>query len=104
MLDGKLSIIEGSRQLASLRSRAEIDDFDPDFLPFVGIDSETDSFPIGNVRRYWAKESLFFQDIKIAAAEAHFREYALSACRRTVARFGNEKPLPEDYNYYTPEE
>jgi hypothetical protein len=103
MLDGEVGIIKGSRQLAGIRQAAGVDPFDPDFLPFVGIDSETDHLPIGDVRCHWASEALMKKDDEIAASEAYYREYALSACSRLVTRFANEKPSPADYDYYTPE-
>jgi len=103
MLDGHVGIIEGSRQLASLRHPAGVDPFDEDFLPFVGIDSETDSLPIGDTRVHWAPEALAKKDAEIAAAEAHYRDYALSACARLVARFADEKPSADAYDYYTPD-
>jgi hypothetical protein len=87
MIDGQVGIIDGSRQLASLRHRIDMDEMDEDFLPFVGIDSETDSLPLGDDRRHWAADALRRKDAEIAAAEAHWRGYALPACERLVVRF-----------------
>jgi len=50
MLAGTLSFIEGAREINRLRHYAELPDFDPDVLPFVAIDSETDALPFGKVR------------------------------------------------------
>ena len=51
VLDGSIGVIEGCRALAALRHQVDVDSLDPDFLPIIGIDSETDHFPIGDVRK-----------------------------------------------------
>ena len=91
MLDGRIDVIDGSRQLAGLLHRIDVDEFDEDFMPFVGIDSETDSLPIGESRKHWAADALQEKDAEISAAEAHWRDYALPACTRLVARFGSHQ-------------
>ena len=87
MLDGQLGVIDGSRQLCALRSRVSPLDFDPNFLPFVGIDSETDHLPIGEVRQHWAADALATKDAELGDAEPQYREMALSGCHRLVERF-----------------
>jgi hypothetical protein len=89
MLDGRIGIIDGSRQLVGLLRRIDVDEFDDDFMPFVGIASETDSLPIGESRKHWAADALQKKDSEIAAAEAHWRGHALPACTRLVSRFGS---------------
>ena len=91
MLNGRVAIINGSRQLAALLHHIDVDEFDEDFMPFVGIDSETDNLPTGETRKHWATDALEKKDAEIAAAEAHWRDYALSACTRLVARFGSHQ-------------
>jgi hypothetical protein len=88
MLAGAIGVIEGSRILARLRCDVGDGDFDPDFLPFVAIDSETDHLPVGTVRDYWDRDALAAKDLEIGEAEAFHREAALVACRRLVERFG----------------
>lgn len=102
MLDGKLGIIEGSRRLAGLWRGAGIEPLDPDIVPFIGIDSETDHLPVGDIRGRWNAEALARKDREIAASEAHYRDYALSACSRLVTRFSDAGPSPEDYDHYPP--
>jgi hypothetical protein len=103
MLDGTVGIVEGSRQLVRIRISADVDAFDPDFLLFLGIDSETGHLPVGDERRHWAPAVLTRKDVEIAAAEEHYRENALSACSRLVARFSAEKAPPDAYGYFTPD-
>ncbi len=88
ILQGELGIIEGSRRLSDLQSRVTSLDHDPDFLPLVGIDSETDHLPLGEVRQHWAADALAEKDIEIRAAEAFYRAAAFAACERLLARFG----------------
>ena len=87
ILSGQLGVIEGSRLLCSLRSRVSSLDHDPDFIAFVGLDSETDHLPIGAVRRHWAPAALANKDIQIQAAEQHWHDTAIAACHRLLRRF-----------------
>lgn len=76
--------------LAHLRFEVCGDELEPDFLLFVGIDSETDHLPLGAARDYWAKAALAAKDLEIEEAEAFYRESTLVACRRLVERFGRD--------------
>jgi len=52
-LQGRLfgSLIEIKNAGWCVQAKAEISDNDPDFRPFMGINSETISFPFGEARR-----------------------------------------------------
>jgi Protein of unknown function (DUF2489) len=92
ILDGEVGIIAGARQISALcGGHVDLDESDPDFRTFVGIDSETDDLPIGDTRRHWAADALQKKDAEIAAAEAFYRDAALAACKRLVARFGSHQ-------------
>ncbi|WP_288380798.1 hypothetical protein [uncultured Massilia sp.] len=58
MLDGQLSFLIGSRRLAALRHEIDAAADDSDLLVFVSIDSETDAFPLGEVREHWDQDAL----------------------------------------------
>jgi hypothetical protein len=88
MLSGALSFIEGARLICSLRWRAELADFDPDILAFIGIDSETDTLPIGNVREHWVPEALAKLQPEIDSAENWAQEVCRAECQRLIDRFG----------------
>jgi hypothetical protein len=88
MLAGTLAYIEGARLIAHLFWDAEIDQFDPDILPFVGIDSETDALPLGKYRQGWAAEALAKLQPEIDRAEEWARGYAHVACEGLIRRFG----------------
>jgi hypothetical protein len=88
ILDGSMSIIAGSRQLrAFCGGHGRIDEFDPDFLTFVGIDSETDDLPVGESRHHWAAQALAKKDVEIARCEDLYRDVAREVASRLVARF-----------------
>ncbi len=91
ILDGSTGIIAGARQLrAFCGGHGRIDEFDPDFLTFIGIDSETDDLPVGESRRHWAAGALAKKDVEIARCEALYRAAACEGAARLVARFTNE--------------
>jgi hypothetical protein len=87
MLDGRLSFLIGSRQLAGLRHETDITDDDADFLIFVAIDSETDAFPLGSVREHWDQRALAKLEPKIKEAEFWASTVGADACRSLIARF-----------------
>ena len=87
MIDSRLGVVEGSRLLAGLRFEVCEEDFDPDFLPFVGIDSETDHLPLGKVREHWDPTALAEKDAELEKAETFDRDTALAACRALLIRF-----------------
>lgn len=86
MLDGNLSFIEGARRIFALRDAARLDYFDPDILPFVAIDSETDTLPFGNVRKLWAPAALEKLQPKIDSAEQWAHEAGAPHCRNLIRR------------------
>jgi hypothetical protein len=90
ILDGRVGIIAGARQISGLcGGHLGLDERDPDLATFVGIDSETDDLPIGNTRRHWAPDALARKDVEIARCEAVYREPAFEAASHLVARFAH---------------
>jgi hypothetical protein len=86
VLAGELGIIAGARRLCGLGHEIGADR-DSDFTFFVGLDSETDHLPIGEVRQHWNVEALREKDAEIAQAEAFYRERAFEKCRRLIQRY-----------------
>lgn len=87
MLNGTLSFIEGARQIASLREQAKLNRFDPDIIPFVAIDSETDALPFGPIRRLWAPDALAKLQPEIDAAETWAKDNGAEHCQTLIGRF-----------------
>jgi hypothetical protein len=99
VLANQVGIIEGARELAHLRWQVTDDEFDPDFIPFIAVDSETDAFPIGKERAYWASSVLVEKDREIKQADDLYREKILAACRVLVARFTHDvDTVPSEEN------
>jgi hypothetical protein len=88
ILSGELGIVAGARQLAKWRFDVGAED-DPDFMFFVGVDSETDHLPVGDVRSRWNAEALRQKDEELRNFEATFRDGALGACQRLLQRYEN---------------
>jgi hypothetical protein len=78
MLAGKIGIIAASRELRTFQGEVE-----PEIAAilnvFVGIDSETDSLPVGAVRQLWNLQALERGDRKIADAERLYHKVATEA-------------------------
>ena len=88
VLRGELGVIAGARAINRLRHETVADAFDPDFLRFVAIDSDTDHLPVEAAERArWDPAALAAKEAEIAAAEAHWREAAREGCQRLLARF-----------------
>ena len=87
MLKGATSFIEGSRELSQLHFIAGLED-DPDLIAFVGIDSETDALPMGELRKMWNADALAKLQPEIDRAEAWARKFGHSHCERLAKRFG----------------
>ena len=51
------------------------------FRPFVGVDSETDRFPVGRIRELWGADGLAKADAERIAAEDHYREWIMKSGR-----------------------
>jgi hypothetical protein len=86
VLAGELGIIVGARQLCGLGHQIGADR-DADFTFFVGLDSETDHLPIGDVRQHWNEEALRDKDAEITRVEAFYRERAFETCRQLFQKY-----------------
>ena len=75
-LAGESSTIEISRKLSSLTHHCgrEVENL---FIPFVGVDSETDDLPIGPVRVLWDPNALRIKDVAIERCERMYFDRTL---------------------------
>ena len=89
ILSGEIGVIAGARQLCGLGHQIGADR-DPDFLFFIGVDSESDDLPIGEIRKHWNPDALLDKDAELAAYEARVRERALTACRSLIEKYGHD--------------
>ena len=86
VLSGELGSVAGARQLAAWRFHVGADN-DPDFTFFVGVESQTDEIPIGDVRVRWNREALKAKDADLQSFEASVWDKALQACQRLIQRY-----------------
>lgn len=89
MLDGRTTVLEAVRQLVSLAHTDAISDVEDRRL-IIGIDSETDALPVGEVRELWAPDALETKDVEIARWEERYKAPFLDACRRIAGRPVNQ--------------
>lgn len=80
LLSGCSSLIEGVREVAQWTHsnhglNGEL------FRIFVGVDSDTDRFPLGTVREKWSESALRQADAERLAAEDHYRELVMASSR-----------------------
>lgn len=101
MLDGRQSFIEGARQITGLRYLAGLD-HDPDVAIFVGIDSETDTLPFGEVRKLWMPAALEKLQPKIDDAEQWAREVGAPRCRKLIDRLRSAvvPPIKDESDFW----
>jgi hypothetical protein len=85
MLDGALPLVQACREIQRPLDQLGLR-HDPEFVVFVGIDSEADDYPFGLERRHWNKDVLAKLEEKMVAFEQHFRPYAEDACREVLRR------------------
>jgi hypothetical protein len=52
----------------------------------IGIESETDNLPVGEVRKLWAPDALRVKDFEIVRCEELYRPRFLEACKRIAGR------------------
>jgi hypothetical protein len=86
MISGKLSYIEGARRIVASWRASKLDQWDSDFLPFVGINSETEALPLGKMRTHWNATALENLQPEIDRSEAWARKFGEPFCRNLVRR------------------
>jgi hypothetical protein len=75
---GQIGITAGCRRVTAL-GHALGEGHSDLFLPFVGVDSETDRFPMGDVRELWSADALWRVDKERAEIEAHYSPFVMRA-------------------------
>ena len=87
LVAGSISVTEASRRIAGLARELGLGLEEP-FLTFVGIDSETDGFPLGQVRALWNPSALSQLDAERLEYESLLRGVALESAVAVVSRYG----------------
>jgi len=86
ILSGEVGVVAGARHLSAWRFDVDAE-HDPDFVFFVGLDSETDHLPVGEMRSHWNSEALRAKDEELGRFEASTRERAFQVCRSLIQKY-----------------
>ena len=86
LIEGRKGVIESARTLQCLARRVR-NERDPDFIVFIGIDSECHELPFGEVRTYWSASALAKADSRISSLEELWREQAMRAATRLLEKY-----------------
>lgn len=86
MLRGEIHLIRGCRVISSMGF--SLDDSESEVLiPIIGAESETDDFPIGEIRSLCAPEYLDRMDAKMERYLIEARGEILDCCREIIRAF-----------------
>jgi len=92
MLSGEVNLIAGVRRILSLS--AAIGDIGNEvFIPIRAIDSETDHFPLGDVRLNWEPSALSRVDVEMKDYLADAKEDILRSCQEIVQLYSVKRDL-----------
>ncbi|MBV9836366.1 MAG: hypothetical protein JO055_18250 [Alphaproteobacteria bacterium] len=91
MLDRRMGVLEGARKIDDLRMRHPYPDLMM-FVPFRGVSSESDGYPLGDVRQHWHPDALAKLDKKMEAYVSAVRDDIMSACRDVLRAYDRLVP------------
>ena len=81
IISGQVEIHEGCMAICRERSNldARLRDCD-ELLPFMSLDSDLDSYPLGEARRHWSEKALQEKDRDLKAMIDRARPTIIEAC------------------------
>jgi hypothetical protein len=81
-----IGVVEASHRFMELA--AELDTLDDeDFSYFIGLDSQSDGFPVGAAREQWNAKALEREDGERNKYEESVYEDAVARCRSLIAKY-----------------
>ncbi len=88
VIAGTLGPIDAARRFVGLA--AELNALDEEaFLFFLGLDSESDHFPLGAVREQWSESALEREDRERRDYEARVRDEAVKNCEGLLSKYSS---------------
>ena len=93
ILNGDIHLIEGVREICSLRHYVE----DPDsevFMPIRAIESETDHYPLGEMRSEYAQDYLRRLDAEMQHYLKDAKDDIVGACKEIVLVYSETEVSP----------
>ena len=79
LLHDRVGLTEGCRQVVGIGHSLKLDT--PLFDSFRGFESESDAFPMGEVRKLWSATGLEEMDRQREKTESHYRDWILKAAK-----------------------
>lgn len=86
IINNDVDFIEGCRKLVSLRNQLDLED-EVDFLPFVGVASETDEYPVQGTRENYSEAYLKRIDEEISNYVSQVRPSIIEACNVLIVKY-----------------
>jgi hypothetical protein len=100
ILDGSTPLFLGCIQLEGALGRLGVRD-EPEFIPIVGVNSETDDCPVlPEVREQWDPVALTKKDAELATYLPKVREAVFDVCRVVIERFADIAYPPGNWTVY----
>jgi len=84
LLASRVGIVEACRQISAASHTLRQRD-NPLFSVFVGVDSDTDRFPLGPVRQHWGADALARYDREREVEEERLRPFVPQAATELLA-------------------
>ncbi len=86
MLEGRMNLIVGVRKINALRHAVQPPDHEV-FMPIRAVESETDHFPLGEIRKYCAADYLQKMDEEMNRYLVNAKQDIFSACKEIIRVF-----------------
>jgi hypothetical protein len=89
VLAGRVTLIGATQELLKFAVQLGLQEGDSIYEDLLLIASETDRYPLGAEREFWAEEALVRLQPEIERAEGWARAFGLDTCRAIVARYAS---------------
>ncbi len=85
MIEDRINLLEGCRAISSLaNTTSKEDDF---LLPIIGIVSDTDDIPLGDIRKNFSKEYLEESDKKFKKYITKEKPLIIKICKKIINKY-----------------
>jgi hypothetical protein len=89
VITGTLGVVEAAHRFMEMAAELDALD-DEDFVYFIGLDSQSDGFPVGEARQQWSAAALAREDLKRRQYEAAVHDEAVAHCRSLLERYARK--------------
>jgi len=83
-----IGVVEAAHRFMELAAELDALD-DEDFQYFIGLDSQSDGFPVGAARKQWSPKALEREDLARRQYEDAVYGEAVEHCRSLIARYAS---------------